>query len=262
MRKKVWLSLFFLPVLLLTGCLSRQQAAPCEVVIGSHPAVTPVSRSTPDWWMPRHQQVLDRVAQGSVDLLMIGDSITHGWDHAGQEVWAQYYAPRNAVNLGFSGDRTEHVLWRLQNGEIDKISPKLAVLMIGTNNSGGDQFTAEQIADGIKAIVCTLRTKLPETKVLILSIFPRGDAEQRANKQGSGSLNAQWAKNDQASQLASQIADGKMIFFLDINQGFLTEDGVLTRDIMPDLLHPKAKGYQIWAEAMEPTLVRLMGKAK
>jgi beta-glucosidase len=259
MSRKMLLLLLSLSVLLFNVCLG---ANPCDVVIGSHPAVTPVSRAAPEWWPPRHQAVLDRVAKGDVDLLMIGDSITHGWENSGKTVWDKYYASRNAANLGFGGDRTEHVLWRLENGEIENIHPKLAVLMIGTNNSGGDQYTPEQIADGIKAIVRKLRTKLPETKVLILAIFPRGDSEQRKNPEQGATLNAQWVKNDKASQLASKLADGEMIFFLDINKTFLNEQGVLTREIMPDLLHPKEKGYQLWAEAMEPTVAKLMGEAR
>jgi beta-glucosidase len=261
-NKKILLPVLFVCVMLLNGCAGPGQSKPCDVVIGSHAAVTPLPRSTPDWWMPRHQAVLERIAQGNVDLLMIGDSITHGWEGAGKEVWDQYYASRNAVNMGFSGDRTEHVLWRLQNGEIENINPKLAVLMIGTNNSGGEQYTAEQIADGIKAIVCTLRTKLPDTKVLILAIFPRGDAAQRLDKAHGATPNEQWVKNDKASQLASGLADGRMIFFLDINKAFLNDEGVLTRDVMPDLLHPKQKGYPLWAEAMEPTLAGLLGKTR
>ena len=212
--------------------------------------------------MTRHQAILDRVAKGNVDLLMIGDSITQGWESSGKETWAKYYASRNAVNLGFGGDRTEHLLWRLQNGEIEHIKPKLAVVMIGTNNSGGDQFTAEQIADGIKAVVCTLRTKLPETKVLILAIFPRGDTEQRKGKDNAATPNEQWTKNDKASQLASKMVDDKMIFFLNINKAFLNEQGELTREVMPDLLHPKEKGYPLWAAAMEPTVAKLMGETK
>lgn len=259
--KKRLLFILSVSVLLFTGCLSFGPK-PCDVVMGSHAAVTPVSREKPDWWGPRHQAVLDRVAQGNVDLLMIGDSITHGWESSGKAVWDKYYAPRNAVNMGFGGDRTEHVLWRLQNGEIANIHPKLAVLMIGTNNSGGDQYTPEQIADGIKAIVCTLRADLPDTKVLILSIFPRGDGAQRADKEHGATFNAQWEKNDKASEIASKIADNKMIFFLNINQAFLNEQGELTREVMPDLLHPKDKGYQLWADAMEPTIAKLMGETK
>jgi beta-glucosidase len=260
MNKKMLLPILFIFTALFNGCLSAERAKPCDVVLGSHVAVTPVPRPDVNWWMPRHQAVLDRVVQGNVDLLMIGDSITHGWENSGKAVWGKYYAPRNAVNMGFSGDRTEHVMWRLQNGEIDNIKPKVAVLMIGTNNSGRD--TPEQIADGIKAIVCALRTKLPETKVLILSIFPRGDAAQRADKEHGATPNSQWATNDNASELASKLADGKMIFFLNINKAFLNEQGELTREIMPDLLHPKEKGYQIWAATMEPTLAKLMGEKK
>jgi beta-glucosidase len=262
MNKKLLLSTLSILALLSSGCVGTEPAKPCEVVIGSHAAVTPVSRMNLKWWGPRHQAVLDRVAKGNVDLLMVGDSITHGWEGAGKAVWSKYYAPRNAANLGFSGDRTEHVLWRLDNGEIDGIHPKLAVLMIGTNNSNGDEYTAEQIADGIKAIVCKLRTKLPETKVLVLAIFPRGDATRKTNKTSNAVYNAQWAKNDKASQLVAQIADHKMVFFLDINKTFLNEQGELPREIMPDLLHPQAEGYALWAEAMEPTIAKLMGETK
>lgn len=261
MNKKL---LFLLSAALLAGagCLSNEQMGSCKVVIGSHAAVTPVPRPEKEWWLPRHQAVLDRMAQGNVDLLMIGDSITHRWENAGKEIWEKYYGSRHAVNLGYSGDRTEHVLWRLQNGEIEAISPKLAVLMIGTNNSGGDQYTSEQIAEGIKAIVCTLRTKLPETKVLILAIFPRGNAAQKENKEHNAAYNEQWAKNDKANQMVATLADGKMIFFLDINKAFLNEQGELTREAMPDLLHPGEKGYQLWAEAMDPTVAKLMGESK
>lgn len=252
MKKRI--SLLCISVLLFHICPAVENSGTCGVIPGSHPAVTPAPRAALNWWMPRHQAVLDRVARGNVDLLMVGDSITHYWERDGKAVWDKYYARRNAANLGFSGDRTEHVLWRLQNGEIENIKPKLAVLMIGTNNSNGDQYTPEQIADGIKAIVCTLRAKLPETKVLILAVFPRGDASQRSIDQR--------AKNAEASRLASQLADDKMIFFLDINKALLNEQGVLTREVMPDLLHPGEKGYRLWAEAMEPTIARLMGEPK
>jgi len=258
MKRLSFLALLAASGLFIGGCATSVD--PCSVELGSHKAVTPVDRPNKSWWMPRHQGVLDREAKGNVDLLMIGDSITHGFDKAGKAVWDKYYAPRNAVNMGFSGDRTEHVLWRMEHGELDGISPKLAVIMIGTNNSGGDDHTAEQIADGIKAIVCQLRTKLPETKVLILAIFPRGDAAQRKDKAHGAIFNDQWAKNNQASELASKMADGKMIFYLDINKVFLNDEGELTREIMPDLLHPKEKGYQLWADAMEPTIAKLMGE--
>lgn len=214
-----------------------------------HSAVNPAHRY--NWWGARHEGVLEQVAGGDVDLLMIGDSITHGWEGGGKEMWAKYYAPRKAVNLGFSGDRTQHVLWRLEHGEIEGLSPKLAVIMIGTNNSNGKDNTAEEIGDGIIAICKKLRKELPKMKILILAVFPR--AEKPC---------PQREKNAKASLLASKIADGRMIHYLDINKNFLTEDGTLPKDIMPDLLHPNANGYKIWAEAMEPKIAELMGEKK
>ncbi len=214
-----------------------------------HSAVVAAHRHS--WWTLRHEAVKERVEKGDVDLLMIGDSITHSWEGGGKEMWAKYYAPRKAVNLGFSGDRTQHVLWRLEHGEIDGISPKLAVIMIGTNNSNGKDNTAEEIADGIKAICRKLRIELPVMKILILAVFPRAPKPC-----------PQRAKNEKASELASKIADGKMIHYLDINSHFLTADGTLTKEIMPDFLHPNKKGYEIWAKAMEPKIAELMGEKK
>jgi lysophospholipase L1-like esterase len=211
--------------------------------------VQPVGKINEAWWMARHKSMNERVKKGNVDLLLIGDSITHGWEGA-KNTWEKYYGKRNAVNLGIGGDGTQHVLWRLENGNIDGISPKLAVLMIGTNNAGGN--SSEDIAAGIKAIVEKLRAKLPQTKVLILGIFPRGtNNEDRLRK-----------VNMKASEIAAKLADGKMVFYLDIGPKFLSSDGTLSKDIMPDQLHPNAKGYQIWAEAMEPEVAKLMGETK
>jgi beta-glucosidase len=211
-----------------------------------HSAISPAHRHS--WWTLRNNAVNERVKQGNVDLLLIGDSITHSWEGGGKKYWDKYYAPRNAVNMGFSGDRTQHVLWRLDHGHLEGISPKLAVLMIGTNNSNGNDNTAEEIADGIIAICKKLRTKCPKTKILILAIFPRGP-EPSAQRQ----------KNAKASLLASKSADNKMIHYLDINDKFLTKDGFLTKNIMPDYLHPNEAGYKIWAEAIEPKVAELMG---
>jgi lysophospholipase L1-like esterase len=208
--------------------------------------VTPAHRHS--WWTLRNEAVNERVKQGDVDFLFIGDSITHGWENAGKKYWDKYYAPRKGVNMGFGGDRTQHVLWRLNHGHLEGISPKLAVIMIGTNNSNGNDNTAEEIAEGIIAICNKIRTKCPKTKILILAIFPRGPEPS-----------AQREKNAKASLLASKIADGKMIHYLDINDKFLTKDGFLTCKIMPDYLHPNEAGYKIWAEAIEPKVAELMG---
>ncbi len=214
----------------------------------THDAVTAVPREE-DWWTER-QEVINGRTKEQVDLLFIGDSITHGWEGDGKDVWAKYFAPRHAMNAGIGGDRTQHVLWRLQHGNLEGIRPKLAVLMIGTNNSNGEDNTATEIADGIKAIVTELRTKLPETKVLVLAIFPRGD---KPNPQ-----------RDKISEVNKQVAawdqiDGKNVIYFDFGDKFLAADGSLPADIMPDFLHLSPQGYEIWAEAIEPQVAEIVG---
>ncbi len=211
-------------------------------------AIKPVPRDAN--WMKRHDSFNARIKQGNVDLLFIGDSITQGWEGAGKAAWSEKYGKRNAVNLGIGGDRTQHVLWRLDNGNIDGIKPKLAVLMIGTNNSG--QNTSEQIADGITAIVTKLRDKLPETKVLILAVFPRGADGTNKNRM----------VNEGANKIVEKLADGKNIEYLDIGPKFLDDKGNLSKEVMPDLLHLNPASYQTWADAIEPHVARMMGETK
>jgi len=209
-------------------------------------AIVPASRSGKQ--MERHESFNRRVKEGNADLIFIGDSITAGWEGAGKNVWAEYYAKRNAVNLGIGGDKTQNVLWRLDHGNIDGIKPKLAVLMIGTNNSAAN--TSEQIAAGVKAIIEKLRTKLPETKVLVLAIFPRGankDDEKRKVNEG-------------ANAIIQKMADGRMVHYLDIGPKFLEADGTLSKDVMPDLLHLNEASYRTWAESTEPKLKELLGE--
>ena len=203
------------------------------------------------WWQPRHDQKLaDLKKMEKVDLLMIGDSITHGWEGRGKKVWDEYYSKRNAFNIGFSGDRTEHVLWRLQHDAIKGIAPKLAVIMIGTNNTGHRQDPAEETAAGIKAIISELEKQVPETKVLLLAVFPRGAKSDDPLRQLNTGIN----------EIIAGYADDKRVFFLDINAEFLEDDGTLPKSVMPDLLHPQEAGYATWAKAMEPTIARLMGE--
>ncbi|MDD4869381.1 MAG: platelet-activating factor acetylhydrolase IB subunit [Kiritimatiellae bacterium] len=215
-------------------------------------ATTSVGKENEAWWKKRHEAKVELAKQGNVDLLWIGDSITHGFEGGGKAMWEKYYAPRHALNIGFSADRTEHVLWRLDNGEIDGISPKLAIIMLGTNNTGHRKDKPEEIAEGIKLICEKLRTKLPNMKVLVLGIFPRGEKST-----DFGRMN-----NDEANKLIAKLVDDKNIFFLNINDKFLGPDGVLSKEIMPDFLHPNPKGYQIWAETIEPTVAKLMGEEK
>ena len=225
--------------------------AVCCAVISARAQDKPNDAVVPaphDGTLKRHESFNERVKQGNVDLLFIGDSITQGWEGGGKKVWEEFYGKRNAVNLGIGGDRTQHVLWRLDHGNVDGIKPKLAVLMIGTNNSGGN--TSEQIAAGVKAIVEKLRTKLPDTKVLVLAIFPRGADKDDAKRK----------VNEGANEIIKKSADDKMVFFLDIGPKFLAADGTLSKETMPDLLHLNEASYRTWAESIEPSVKKLMGE--
>jgi beta-glucosidase len=188
------------------------------------------------------------VKKGNVDLLMIGDSITHWWDTTGKSVWDEHYGKRNAVNLAISGDRTEHVLWRLENGNLDGISPKLAVLMIGTNNhmSSPPHYTA----DDIRLIVQLLRRKLPSTKVLVLGIFPRGGGDEDQARQINMKVN---------NFICDFPDEFKRVYYLNINGTFLN-GRKLRHELLPDGTHPNEKGYAAWAKAMESTIAKLMGE--
>ena len=211
----------------------------------SNTATTPTPRDA--GWVKRHEGFVAIAKKGDVDLLFLGDSITDGWRGGGKAIWEKNYAPLKAANFGIGGDRTEHVLWRLQNGELDGIKPKLAVLMIGTNNLGGNKD--EEIADGIKAIVAELHKQTPEMKLLLLGIFPRGMKPDDSARGRIQHINSIIAKLDD---------DGKTIKYLDIGNKFLEADGTLPKSIMPDGLHPNAKGYEIWAAAIAPTVQEMM----
>jgi lysophospholipase L1-like esterase len=195
-------------------------------------------------WVKRHEGFVQRAKQGDVNILFMGDSITDGW--RGQKLWKEKYEPMKAVDFGIGGDRTEHVLWRMENGELQGIKPKVIVLMIGTNNTGKN--SAPEIVEGITAIVKKFRKDLPESKILLLGVFPRGATADMPIRQKIKDINAQIAKLD----------DGKAVKYLDIGDKFLDTEGNLPKDIMPDALHPNAKGYQIWADAMEPTLQAML----
>ena len=131
--------------------------------MSSSAALLPVPQNSV-WWLPRHEEKMAlKASMPRIDLVFLGDSITQAWETEGADVWEEYYAPRHAVNLGFNGDRTENVLWRLKNGEVDGINPKVLVLLIGTNNTGHRQDCAQDTAKGIEEILKVLAEKLPTT---------------------------------------------------------------------------------------------------
>ena len=211
----------------------------------------------------RHQEKVQAAGTGKFDLLLIGDSITHNLDLPPfKEVWNQFFAPRGALDLGYSGARTENILWNLENGELENQSPKVAVLLIGTNNSDDANYavvhTPEQIAEGTRAIVDLLRNRLPQTKILLLRIFPRTRVYKKDDVE-RGSAQKRFQANLRASELVAKLADGKAVHYLDVNHVFLRLDGSIDPELMPDLLHPSPRGAVAWAEAMEPKLSELMG---
>lgn len=211
-------------------------------------------------WMKSHESFNEISKKGEAKLVFLGDSITAGWKGAGKDVWAQKWDSYQAANFGIGGDRTEHVLWRLQNGNFDGLKPKLIVLMIGTNNTGhqgrpaaehgGAVYTssAEQTAEGVKAILDTLGKKMPEAKVLLLGIFPRGATKEDKMRQ----------QNIATNNLISGYADNKRVYYMDIGNTFLQPDGTLPKEVMPDLLHLSPKGYEMWAAAIEGKVAELM----
>ncbi len=212
-------------------------------------AIKPADRLGEDWWKQRHEHCVELTKQGGFDLVFLGDSITQGWEGGGKAVWDREYAPLKAANFGFSGDRTEHVLWRLDHGELLGLKPKVIVIMIGTNNVGHGSSNPQQTSVGVKAIIGKLLTAIPTTKILLLGVFPR------SNQPDDGMRKAV----DQINGLIKGFADGKRVFWDDIGYAFLRPDGTLRTPLMPDQLHPNDAGYEIWAKAMKPELDRLMG---
>jgi len=243
------------------ACRTHAQA----VTSLANPATTPTERLSSPWWAERHSAVL-KATQGRPDtqLLLIGDSITNNYDKSTLPdenflpTWNEFYEPRKALNLGFSGDSTAHVLWRIEHGEVDGLRPKVTVLLIGTNNTAqGYDHTAEQTEAGIDGIIVELERRLPETKILLLGILPSDISETKT-------------KRDQAinQYLAACYAENPRVTYLDINSIFY-KNGALNTALFYDprlpghgkALHPDTIGQRMMAEAIEPTLARLMSDA-
>ena len=237
-------------VLVLQSNMAAQTNAP-EV----HPnaAIVPVPRT--DWATNRQALVLQRAkdAPGDYDIEFIGDSIMQGWEGAGKNVWQEFYSRRKVINFGVSGDRTQHVLWRFENGQLDGIKAKVAVVMIGTNNSNNNKAGVEDnseadILEGVTAIVQQIRARQPDTKIILLGIFPRGQT-----------FSAQRGKILQVNQALARLDDGKNIFYIDFGSQLIENDGSISKSMMRDYLHPGEAGYRIWANATGPKIKELLG---
>ncbi len=227
-------------------------------VAASTSAATEVHEDTAIIPVPRTGSITNRQAlvlrrakeaPGDYDIEFIGDSIMQGWEGAGKSVWQEFYGKRKVINFGVSGDRTQHVLWRFEQGQLDGIKAKVAVVMIGTNNSGPGRNTPDEILAGVTAVVNQIRARQPDTKILLLGIFPRG---RTFNEQRGDIL--------QVNQVLAKLDDDKNIFYLDFGSQLIEDDGSISKSIMPDALHPNAAGYRIWANATEPKLKQLLGE--
>lgn len=211
----------------------------------------------PGKWIERHESFVQEAKHGGVDVLFLGDSITDFWRRPspyGREIWDRDFASLHAANFGISGDRTQHVLWRLEQGELDGIQPKVVVVMIGTNNTAPTPDkkttvnTAPEVIEGVRAVVQALRVRLPATKILLLAIFPRGESPD----------NQQRLEVDEINASIVHLADGKMIRWLDLGPKFLSANGTLPKSLFPDFLHPNVNGYEIWAREMKPLLMEML----
>ncbi len=219
---------------------------------GDGSSTIPTARDN-GWHLERHNSINKVVEskQGEVDVVFIGDSITQGWEGAGANAWDNSFQSFRPVNLGISGDRTEHVLWRFDHGNLEGIDPKVAVIMIGTNNFGYHKDNAEEVYDGVVAVVEKFQKKEPQAQVLLLDIFPRGATFNQ--------MRGELLQVNQALQ-ATYSEDDRVIFF-PIGHHFLENDGTISKEIMPDELHLSEKGYEIWANAVAPRIARMLGRS-
>jgi lysophospholipase L1-like esterase len=196
-----------------------------------------------------HESFIARGKQGPVGLLFIGDSITAAWRAAwAEEMWNQYFGRYQPANFGIGSDATQHVLWRITHGELDGIQPKVVVLLVGTNNI--KKNNPIDIAKADEKIIRTIREKSPQTKVLLLGIFPR------AHKTDPPEMNVP-ARVKAVNQLLAKLDDGVNVRYLDLGDK-LAPDGHVTSDIYGDGVHLKGIGYQIWGETMAPLLEEMM----
>jgi lysophospholipase L1-like esterase len=216
-------------------------------------AVIPAHHLDKKGWNARHEHILERVKVSDPQLIMIGNSITHSLDEPDRKIfWDQYLNDLDAVNMGISGDRTENVIWRLQNGTIDSINPKVATLMIGTNNTDGNHYleisTPDELAEGIWKICEIIREKLPDTEIVLLGILPYGYKPNHRDE-----------INKATNKLISRFPEkDSSIHYYDLGYLFLNEQGKVRRELMPDYLHPTVEGDSLVFEVLAPIISTLM----
>ena len=227
---------------------AQQQATVSPSGSEMNPAIVASPPNPPNKdWMAHFQRNVDRSKRGNVNLIFDGDSITDFWMGAGKDVWAKNYGSLNAVDYGISGDRTENMLWRLEHGQVAGLHPRLVVILIGTNNTG--KCTDVQIAAGVTAVLRDYQKLCPTAVILLQAIFPRAESPTDPTREEITRIN----------RIISKLGDGKKVLYLDFGDKFLLPDGKINRDLLPDTLHPNAKGYEVWAEAIRPVMAAIFG---
>lgn len=230
-------------------------AEPTAALDASQPAAKTGSKGK-DRFLQLHESFLKRGKEGPVGLLFLGDSITYQFPRQAPKLWEESYGKYQPANFGIGGDLTQHLIWRIENGELEGLDPKVTVLLIGTNNTS--THTAEQILAANTRIVQMVREKLPKTKILLLGIFPRGPRSPDKNGVLRDDGVTRMAIIDKVNEGMAGLDDGRTVRFLNINPVFLGPDGKIPNDVMPDQLHPNEKGYKLWAEAMNPLLTQML----
>lgn len=202
-------------------------------------------------WLKQHLEFVEYAKEhGHIDVLFLGDSITDLWRKEGHDIWERNFAPLNAANFGVSGDRTQHLLWRLQNGALDYVSPRIVVLMIGTNNTGWERDnktvrnTPAEVVAGIMQCVAEIRQKLPNSQIILFGILPRNDNPNPEHNQEQA---AQIREINNTVQLS---CSSEHISFTDVGDKFMSEDETSKMDLFIDGLHLSTKGYETWAQAL------------
>ena len=196
-------------------------------------------------WHQMNDGLKARAAQGDVDVLFLGDSITEMWD---RNQWDSHFGKYRAANFGIGGDHTGNVLWRLKNDGMDKLRPKVVVLLIGVNNFGLCNEQPEQVTRGVQAVVAQLRTLYPDAKILLNGILPNGESAQDERRAKAKAVNSDIAAMD----------DGRHVFFRDYGARFLEPDGTIAKETMGDFLHLTPKAYGTWGDALAPEIARLL----
>jgi len=233
---------FSLPENIKEGLIAQRLAAPSR-------ALTPVANEAKPGWVARHEQKRSEAAeQGEkVNWVFLGDSITQAWESLGKDAFQHYFSALNVLNLGFDGDRTEHILWRINNGALDGLSPKGVLLLVGTNNTSHFFDAPEDTATAIAVIADAIHKKVPNAKVVIHAILPSGRRNEDKKRQ----------RNHQVNRMIRWLRQRPYIEWLDLSPLFVDQDGVIPESVMADALHPNEAQYSVWAESLAPVLAKV-----